>query len=189
MRDERRLAYTSLLCGLKSFFGIEKCEIKRIPKGKPYITNEHGEKCLFEGKEVYIGISHSNGVSAVCISNEGEVGVDIQSIIDVDVANRLSKRFFRNLNAKSSDLPIEYFRCEITGDEAVIEGIEPVGNITDSFTKKWVYAESIMKLMGGGFGDISVINDEKILNEITTEIKKYVSDLSYYIAISMKNIT
>ena len=38
LRFERRLAYTSLFCGLKEFFGVENAEIEKTKTGKPYLV-------------------------------------------------------------------------------------------------------------------------------------------------------
>ena len=49
LRAERRLAYSTLLFALKTFFDIDSPKIVRNEHGKPYI----------EGSEVYFSISHS----------------------------------------------------------------------------------------------------------------------------------
>ena len=103
VRAERELAYTTLLCSLKAFFDIEHPVIDRAADGKPYLV----------GSSIHFNISHSDGVIAVCLSDEGEVGVDIQSEIDPQRAKRLEDRFFADLDVKSENLSGEYYLCHI----------------------------------------------------------------------------
>ena len=50
---------------------------------------ENGEKL----KNIHFSISHSGGICAVTLSDEGECGVDIQALPDIDRIARLEKRF------------------------------------------------------------------------------------------------
>lgn len=174
VKAERRLAYTTLLCSLKAFFNLDKISIKRNEYGKPYLSDG----------DIYISLSHSEGAVAVTLSDEGEVGVDLQSEISPERAERLDKRFFTDLTVKMCDASICYYFCRLNEDEAVIESIDCPEPAPDSFTSKWAYAESLMKLVGRGFADASNINE--ISSQAKTEVRKIALDKNYCLAVSVE---
>ncbi len=174
VKAERRLAYTTLLCGLKAFFDIEKPIIDRSKEGKPFIRNSN----------IHFSLSHSDGTVAVCLCDAGEVGIDLQSEISEEKAERLEKRFFTDLKVKGDDLKVEYYFLRLSEGEAIIEGIEPLTAAADSFTARWTYAEALMKLQGGGFRDINALNE--IAEKSVTEIKNLEINEKYTLAISVK---
>ena len=193
VRAERLLAYTSLLSGLRCFFGIKKFSVERTSNGKPYIvTNKSSdgiENC--EDKKIYISISHSDDACAVAISDEGEIGIDLQSEINKERSDRLSKRFFEDLEYKNEKINFEMYFCKVNDDEATIEKcpsdfFEELNQNDFSadkiFSVKWTLAESKLKLFGGGFSDIKKLqnNDENVI----TEIKKMTLGKTYYFALS-----
>ncbi|MBO7196207.1 MAG: hypothetical protein J6V80_02630 [Clostridia bacterium] len=184
VRAERLFAYTSLLLGLKEFFGIDNCSVRKNNDGKPYLSTVGGYQYVKDGKEIHISISHSEGLTAVCISDENEVGIDIQCEIDGQRANRLGKRFFGDIHPTSEEVEVKYFICNINDDEAMIYSTSLPDSSLDSFTEKWTYSESLMKLSGGGFGDLSKIHDIAKISK--TQIKKYPSQGGCFIAISVK---
>ncbi len=185
LRAERRLAYTTLLCSLKVFFGIDNLTIAKNSYGKPYLIYktekyQKNEDCQLdevthqknkdlikenylnecksqEKSQIYISISHSDGAVAVSLSDEGEIGVDIQSAIFSDRAERLKERFFDGLTVEGENIKVNYYFCSMTENKAVLSEIYPEPFKND-FTAKWAYAESIMKLYGRGFGDIKEIS-------------------------------
>jgi hypothetical protein len=173
VRAERCLAYTTLLCALKSFYNLENVRIVRNEYGKPYIAD-----C-----GLYFNISHSDGSIAVCISDEGEVGVDIQSEIDPDRAKRLGDRFFTDLSVKSEDIDIKYYFLDITSDKAKFSEIT-LSTATECFTAKWAYAESLMKLYGRGFGDVGNISE--LSNNARSTVKNVILNRNYFLSVSIK---
>ena len=173
LKAERTLAYTILVVALKKFFGIENPKIERTKDGKPYIVDSN----------IHFNISHSDGVVVICLSNDGEVGVDIQSEIDPERAKRLEGRFFANLDVKSQNLSVEYYLCHICDGEATFESICPALADTESFTSKWTVAESLMKLYGRGFGDADKIAE--LNDKAKSEIVKIRLDKDYYLAASV----
>ena len=84
---------------------------------KPYLNN----------RDIFFNISHSKNFVLIGIS-DCEIGVDIESLIPKERANRLVKRF----NKKIID---EYNECL---------------NKSEYFTKKWVLIEAYSKLLGTG---------------------------------------
>jgi hypothetical protein len=211
LRNERRLAYTTLFSALKLFLGIDDATVTKNSDGKPYLIfnpkkyqknkdlildetlnqkNEDFYKKTFTDEnglviesQIYINISHSDGTVAVSISDEREIGVDIQSEISKDKAERLKVRFFDGLEITSDSIGIKYYYCHLTEDEASFEEIT-LPDVSDlNFTVKWTYAESLMKLYGRGFGEIS--NLDTLSQYSSTEIK-IIPNSPFVVATSIK---
>ncbi len=173
-KEERQLAYTTLLCALKAFFDIENPNILREEHGKPYL----------ETGDIHISLSHSDGAVAVCLCDEGAVGIDLQSDISEDKAKRLKKRFFTDFQPENERLDTEFYFCKISEAEAIIESIDRPDTVGDSFTAKWTAAEALMKLHGQGFADASKL--DKIGKNAKTEIFSLTIDKSYTLAIAVE---
>ncbi len=184
-RQERFLAYTSLFCSLKVFYGTNNFSIEKTDKGKPYLKtkNTHQKN---EDHKIFISISHSDGISAVTLSDEGEVGVDIQSEIDEDKAARLSSRFMSEVTVKQTALHVDYYFCYVSEEKAILEKKElfPIKNKKENFSEKWSYSESLMKLCGGGFSDLKKLKN--ICENIETEMTKIDLEKNYYLATSIR---
>ena len=223
LRFERRLAYTSLFCGLKEFFGVENADIERTKDGKLYLvldcgcdikqnvkkstskkqyqknedfdcspadrtTEETIDQAIDysvdslpcspnfadEEKKIYISVSHSDGVAAVCLSDEGEVGIDIQAEQNSSRTEKLNERFFPAIKPENADIKIKCFICSIDENEAMMEEIELCNADLGEKNVKWAYCESIMKLSGGGFRDVK--NVSQIADRAKTTLKKYVNE-------------
>ena len=211
LRTERYLAYTTLLSGLKEFFGIDGVLIDKNSEGKPYLVYEpkkyqknedllgqytsyqknidysekfSQEKTQAENKEkIHISISHSDGAVAVSISDEGEIGVDIQSKISPEKANRLSDRFFGDVEALDEDLNVKYYYGDIEDAMAIFTKINLDDADRQDYTTKWAYSESVMKLYGRGFGDLSIMRI--LANDSKSENKSF-KDHEWVISTSVK---
>ena len=133
-------------------------------------------------KKIYIGISHSDGVSAVCLSDEGEVGIDIQSVMNDEQGEKLNNRFFPDVRVENTDIGVRYYFCSFTEDDAMLEMIDLDKTNRFCNTVKWAYSESLIKLFGGGFSDLEMLrlNDAKT----ETEIKKCVIDREFILTVS-----
>ena len=174
-KAERKLAYTTMLCALKVFYSIDFPRIEKNEYGKPYLADSN----------IRISLSHSNGVVAVCISDEGEVGVDLQTQIEPERAERLKERFFTSLQVKNESISTEYYYCDLSGEDAEIYSITlpDFQPCEADFSARWVSAESIMKLIGRGFADADKTGT---LAEICrTEIKTVDLGEKYYLAVSV----
>ena len=127
-------------------------------RGKPYLERD-GERFPVE-----ISLSHTDSLAAVILSDEGEVGVDIETEIEEDRAERLADRFF------SSGISVEKrgsLRSLYTLFEGAVSVFEPSKegcsqnpsdaeeNHSISFTERWVLCEAILKCEGGGFGSLT----------------------------------
>ena len=200
VRSERFSAYTSLLCGLKTFYGIDNFSIKRTDRGKPYIvTNEADENNSNGDKKIYISVSHSDGLSAVALTNEGEIGVDIQSLIEPDRAERVDKRFLSELSFEDGELDLFTYFLRMDGAIASVEeNTVPLlkasipqkndsslsnKNNVEIITSKWTLAESCMKAISGGFSDLEILKNRG--KNIISGLRKIDLEIPYYLAISI----
>ena len=140
-REERECAYSTLLYSLKCFYGIENPEIVREKDGKPRLVSH----------DIFFNISHSDGLVAVSLCDEGDIGVDLQDEISPEREKRLSTRFLSGFSPLPCPLEISYLYLEkdrfFTLDLPMSNG--------GKFTEKWTSFESVLKLYGDGFGTAS----------------------------------
>ncbi|MBQ8303249.1 MAG: hypothetical protein IJX97_06910 [Clostridia bacterium] len=177
VKAERELAYTTLLCSLKAFFEINDPIIERDADGKPYLKQE-GEK------SIYFNISHSDGAVAVALSDEGEIGMDIQSDIDDKKAERLEKRYLSDLIYTNEKVIDEIFFGEIIDECLVLNGTVFENPLINSFSEKWTVLESLLKLSGKGFGGLSLICD--LSKKAKTQVKSInIFNKKYSLAVSV----
>ena len=177
VKEERNLAYTTLLCSLKAFFEINDPVIERDVDGKPYLKQE-GEK------RVYFNISHSDGAVVVALSDEGEIGVDIQSQVDEKKAEKLEKRYLSDLIYVNDRFVDNILFCEMV-DECIYFIKSESGSLTtDSFSEKWSVLESLLKLFGKGFGGLSLLSD--ISKTAKTQVQSInLNNKNYSLAVSV----
>ena len=178
LRAERFLAYTSLLCGLKAFYGIDNASVKKDPEGKPYLVYDSDS-----APEIHISISHSEGTVAVSLSDEGEIGVDIQCKISAERAERLKNRFFGDVEVHSENIGVKYYYCHISENEALLEEVILEDAEGQDYTTRWAYSESVMKLYGRGFGDLTILSN--LAKQCKNEVKRSIDNL-WIIANSIK---
>ena len=96
----------------RSVKGLELC---RNANGKPY----------FENSDLKFSISHSGGYVAVALSDDGDIGIDIETAdVSEEKARKLAKRFFT-----------EDEQCAVRDD-------------TDAFLKLWSKKEATAKYLG-----------------------------------------
>lgn len=176
VNEERRAAYTSLLCSLKLFFDIDDARIVRDDSGKPRLLDD----------EVYFNISHSDGVTAVTLSDECEVGVDIQCQIEKNREKALEKRFIGDLKIKNERLDLKFYLCDENNGYFDFYEVDIDISECDSFSDKWVVLESLLKLSSGGFGDLH--RTKNLAENTLTDIRKIKIDNKYFsLANSIKN--
>ena len=178
LRAERFLAYTSLLCGLKAFYDIDNASVKKDPEGKPYLVYDSDN-----APEIHISISHSEGTVAVSLSDEGEIGVDIQCKISAERAERLKDRFFGDVEVHSENIGVKYYYCHISENEALLEEVILEDAEGQDYTTRWAYSESVMKLYGRGFGDLTILSN--LAKQCKNEVKRSIDNL-WIIANSIK---
>ena len=106
-RIERFSAYSLLYFAINEFFERSDKRILRDENGKPYFPR------LGDEADIFFSISHSGGMSAVTISDEGECGVDIQLMPEREMSERIEKRFLNSFHIDGSDKRIS----RIGGDD------------------------------------------------------------------------
>lgn len=181
-KHARLCAYTSLFFSLKEIFDEDRCTLEFNGNGKPYIL---GAK-----RNLYVNISHSDTLSAVCISDEGEVGVDVQERIDDARSARLEKRFFGGLEIKSdiSKDEISLTVFEETNEKFVLtkntkNRFEIIENKND-YTEKWSLGESLLKCDGIGFGGAENVKEmQNSYSSLTTRISTENKEIALSITI------
>lgn len=172
VKNERRAAYSLLSIALEDFFAIRCWDIERTDGGKPMLRIPDSDR------QLYISISHSDGVAAASICDCEEIGLDIQAQISPTVEKRLDKRFFSDVKIDPSRLDVRYF---ILDEEKLKEITLLDVDWKLSFTDRWAGCESIIKCDGRGFEIASLLC--RIVDNFSTEIKIY---KSFSIANSIK---
>lgn len=162
VKKERFFAYTALGLCLKEFFDVSDWNIKRTECGKPYLTDILGDPLLCSTapkSKLEVSLSHSDGVAVVALSNEGEIGVDIQAEVDQKKAERLDKRFLKDVEPKNDNMNVRYFYLNLGDEKCSITEIFPKISLQSDFLTKWTFAESVIKCFGLTFSDISKVNE------------------------------
>ena len=188
VRAERLAAYSALFTSLDKLFGKRNFALLRTADGKPYLT-ENGEK-----SSISISISHSEGLAAVSLSTDGEIGVDIQSEIATDVAEKLEKRFFDNVKVTDTSLEslIYFIELSASGEPVLTpisetDKIKLVDDVGLEFTKKWAFSESVLKCCGTGF--LGAANVNELSQNTKTAIYTLLTKTSAYaLAITKKQL-
>ena len=156
VKMERFAAYSALFIALKEFFGKTELVLERSEHGKPYLV-ENGVK-----SNIGISLSHSKGLAVISISDNFEIGVDIQAEINKDTALRLEKRFFEDVKIKSQKLDTKLFLLDA---ELKLQNIYEADNVkaeeskNESFTTKWAFSEAVIKCIGNGFLSASRVRE------------------------------
>ncbi len=177
VRAERLCAYSLLTLGLEAFFGVKDFKIARNKDGKPTLT-DYASKT-----PIYISLSHSDGVACAALSDEGEIGIDLQAQIDEATEKRLSKRFFTNTKITPERLEVRYFLVDESLEikEITLKDVD----WKLSFTDRWAACESIIKCDGRGFEIASSVFEK--IQDFTTELKLINTEKTEFsIAISKK---
>ena len=179
VKSERLMAYTSLLCSLKVFFNIDDPVIEKNADGKPFLK--------LNSSNVFFNISHSDGICVVALSDECDVGVDIQNEIDRSKALRLEERYLKDVEFNKVSIPINAFHLNVFEDCFSFCKIDLDQSLDKSFTERWTSLESVLKLNGAGFGNLSIAG--RLAEKVKTDTRKIVfSNNNYYISLSIKNI-
>ena len=176
--ESRRLAYSLLYSSLERLFNGIDAEIVRDEGGKPHAR-------LADGRRLFISLSHTDNISAVAISDEREVGVDIEGEIDAERAERIERRFLRDIPKSpleilgNTPLPTPILRGEPLTVTELKDKDEESSNVRVlSVTDRWVICEAAMKCEGGGFGSLSRVG--AILAESSVGVYRISADKKEY---------
>lgn len=126
-RDRRR--YLASHCALRSLLA------RRIgcrPRELLFGEGEFGKPFLQSSPRCSFNMSHSHDLALVAMSDDGEIGVDVELVRPMDDAVRLARRNY-------------------TADEcAAIEAVAPAEQ-TLAFLTVWTRKEACLKAIGSGF--------------------------------------
>lgn len=143
--------YLLLYHTVRFILGRVDFKIEFSKEGKPYFASS-------EMKDISFSISHSGGLCAVTLSDEGgKVGVDIQQETDTKKAERIKERLYQGelSTGRLYDVVYLFGGFSAFGDCMFAE-IPPValkfGDTGCDFTDQWSLTEAIMKWDGRGFG-------------------------------------
>ena len=143
---------------------------------------ERGEygKPKFSSLPISFSISHRGDVVAIILSDEGEVGVDLEAVIPSERAAGIEARFLKDLypeDGKIGNIEISFATLGADGEIRELEIIYPADNPESSdnplkttendnynlhitriqpshdITSRWTALEALLKLSGGGFAD------------------------------------
>jgi len=144
LRLERALSYSLLAC---------------VEEGEDVCFTEFG-KPMLKNTEKYISISHTGGACAVAISDDGDVGIDIEAVTEESVtrAKKAKARFFpfsyldpsELSDIASDDIKVHYMTLSCDG----ISKAETNGYMVTGYSGPlyfWVSAEALLKADGRGF--------------------------------------
>lgn len=182
----RIFAYGLLNYALKLTQGDADYAIEWGAQGKPCLT------LAGRGSDVKINLSHTEKMCAVAVSDEGDVGVDIECEIPHDKAERLKKRLFSDIKicAENKISHIEYHLfeyseqgeiCEARGSEKyLLEGVAE-----DDYTALWTMGEAMMKCDGRGFlavGNLADLSNKMNVDTtcISLKNKRYTVSVATY---------
>ena len=164
-KSARICAYSSLFFALGELFDEKKCDIKFTSDKKPYLT---GTK-----RKIHINLSHTDTLCAVCLSDEGEVGIDLQDEINTERVKRLNNRFFSEIILQSEQknsyklFMIESENGKMRLNDNIERNIQIIENTAD-FTERWSLGESILKCYGTGFKNVSDVSKIQEQYDCTT---------------------
>ena len=161
---ERLYSYTLLRCALKEYGVSDKnlCEsLSFNENGKPFLS----------GFDVGFSLSHTNGLAAVAVIRDGQIGTDVEKI-NFEKEEKLKKitaRFCKDnsFEANSKNFAKKYLVGISRGCIYKTEISSGLPKNENGAFVKWTALESVLKYIGGGF---SCINDAgKYLNGIAVE--------------------
>ncbi len=142
---------------MKEFLNKEFTELEYNSHGKPYLKNFPYD----------FSISHSEGVCIVLISDtkNEKVGIDVQkNLTDEKKAERISKRFFKNIDNKiieTSSLSTEFFIYDLKDGQVKKNRIFPKSKVLEDFNFKWTRLEAFLKARGTGFCQLEEAHEIK----------------------------
>ncbi len=147
-KEEHRL-------GLSLFSALYEHIYKKEPP--PIAVGEGGKPFLKEEGAPIFNISHSFGIIAAAISNEGNIGIDVQKEIEKEKAEHIISRFpyikIRETQ-KIKGEHLSFFQASLKCDKI---SLSPTASLPTSligeprFTQSFTQTEAILKAEGGGF--------------------------------------
>jgi len=161
LRRERIFSYMLLSLASREWLDTPIEEIKRDENGRPF----------FPGAEIDFNLSHDEGMAALVISDEGRVGIDVQSKA-ASVSEKLIKKYeeiFERYNLSSMESRLSAFKITIfsLSDKGIKKSDVSLSDIQEplDFYDKWTQLEAISKADGRGLSALfgADFSNEKFL--------------------------
>ena len=163
---------------------IEKISLDREERREEEISKN-------EQRKIFFSLSHSGGLCAITLSDECEVGVDIQSAPGRDTVERLQKKYFENASFAPENIKNRLLEAKIDGEKicfnevsalplkaadskagSALSDIASDDLLTRKFLESWVITEAILKCDGRGFSAMDQI--EKLKSAIIYDVNSFV---------------
>ncbi len=148
-RQQYVLAHGSLRAVLSRYFGVnpDALVLDRSAAGKPFVTSKLGD-----GSAIMFNMSHAHGRALIAVSNAQEVGVDLEFVrLDID-AEKLSRRYFTDVeHAAIMRLPQEQRAAK--------------------FFRYWVAKEAALKAQGIGLQGLTECKIAQGTDETNAEVE------------------
>ena len=138
--------------------------------GKPTLCDE----------DYLISLSHTDGLCAVAISDENEVGIDVEKLRENERMKLLAQRFLKGFSYKAKEpFGVAELYLYDYKEDSLLEILKDVKECGESFdlTHSWTAAEALLKCDGGGFSSLaslSLIEKEcELYSFVFGETEKY----------------
>lgn len=147
-------------------------------KSMPKIEKGIYGKPFFENSDIFFNISHERNLVALIMSDEGEVGIDLQSLPEnvvsrEKISERLTKiirendYYFTRVGVSSeikaeqqsffADSADSIFPLPCAAESCPTDEPKILSRADADFLREWSELEALMKLSGGGFADVGRI--------------------------------
>ena len=145
----------------------------------PLVVKDENGKPYFNNGEIYFNISHSDNLAAVIISDEGEVGIDVQKISQ-RVSERLIEKTLKEdlYIEKSESLTEPVFLKADNGKMIPFTPRVSGAAREDSFFRKWTEREALAKADGRGLSYIPKVNADDFALICEAEFEAFGSSYS-----------
>ncbi len=180
LRKTRFAAYISLYAAQSELL---------LDNGKPSIERENLGKPFFKNSKISFSLSHTEGAALVAISDSCfNIGVDIEGKIEEEKANRLEKRFLKEVDVDSVLPFFELYEVSFEKASPFLKRKDAPKSSKNCVEKKWVICEAALKSEGGGFSSYKEL--KKILNGMEiSAVELDINNVRYYAAVAKNKKT
>ena len=168
VRRERFFSALLLSHAYKTLFFKDIGDVERDAYGRPQLKSG----------EIDFNISHSENLSAVIISDEGRVGIDVEKITD-RVSERLIEKTERSSFEVSCGECVMPILLKAEGGKIISVPLV-LSEQKSSFFEKWTLREALSKADGRGLSFINRIKNEEFL--LISQIRIYVGEEEYAVS-------
>ena len=163
----------------------------------PRVLRADGGKPYFEDSDISFSLSHRPGAALAFISDEGEVGADIELIKEPDRMAKMAERYLSGIEASAENAPdIDVLVCDVSesGEIKLVRENADFVNKNLHISRKcapdtpylgWTMLEAALKIGGGGFSDYPRVG-EIIPTLAAAHYEAKIGDLEYAITLATR---